>query len=702
MFSFKGEHKYKYMRGVSTILGVCLLFSGTSNSQTTLSAGDVAITTLQSDGNKDFSFVLLTSIASGTEIKFTDDAWHPVGDSLRGSEGTVTWTAASALEKGIEITISESNNTSNISSNYGSVTRSGSFTLSASGDQIHVYQGSDSSPTFIYSFNYDATGFVLTDNDNTGDTGLPNGLTENTNALSVSPHRDNWQYNCPTITNATSAIILASIVNGSNYNSSDTNLYDPIGCNYRDVTISGNAGWRLLSLPVSGSTIEAISDDTPIQGIAGGIDASADANFYIYDDSGAWEEPTNYSTAWGDGFGFALYFYDNTSNGSNELPISIDATGLEPSSDVIINLNKSTTTGGLNHYFTLAGNPFASNYNLNSITQSGTGLQDNVHFWDDGAGSYDPEDRTANSGLIAATWQGFWVEIANTGTSTTITIPTTGRTSNDTTKTFFSKAVSNQGDISFTLTSQNTVDKAIRLAFRDYASKDVDRADASKLVPLVSTYATMAFATNNMLKSVESLPYHLEEEITIPLTITTVGISEEFSFAWTGLETIPAEWQITLHDYEMETSINMRDLNQYVFTEIADVQAKVNPLSTLKGPAAVSMKAKAEPHRFGITISPTSVSNELDENPKSFSLSQNYPNPFNPTTTINYTIEENGDVNISIYNLMGQKVATLVNEQKSAGQYNVRWDASRLSSGMYYYRLDANGQSITRKMTLIK
>ncbi len=96
------------------------------------------------------------------------------------------------------------------------------------------------------------------------------------------------------------------------------------------------------------------------------------------------------------------------------------------------------------------------------------------------------------------------------------------------------------------------------------------------------------------------------------------------------------------------------------------------------------------------------TSNQLDEKPLVFGLDQNYPNPFNPSTTINYSIKEAGAVTINVYNAMGQKVATLVNEMKTVGNYTARWNAASHASGMYYYRLEANGQAITQKMTLIK
>ena len=437
--------------------------------------------------------------------------------------------------------------------------------------------------------------------------------------------------------------------------------------------------------------------------MVGGDFADADANFFIYDDSGNFEEPLTDSTSFGDGKGFAMYFFNNSANNSNVLSDTLDLLGSDPSSDVLVNLNKSTTSGGLNHYFTLLGNPYSSNFNLDSLIQNGTGLQDNVHFWDDEVGSYASEDRTASGGFIASPWQGFWVEVSNAGTTTLVTIPNSGKTSKDTTATYFSKKMNNSGDLFFTLKSKSTFDKAIRIAFRGYATNEIDRADASKMIPLVSSYATMAFNSNELLKSVESLPYNLEEEITLSLQTQLVGVDGEFTFAWNGLETIPGEWEIILHDYVEGATLNMREVSEYIFSAKSDIQAKLNPLSILSDPAMLAMKAKTNANRFAIKISPTSSdSSELDEVAHEFALDQNYPNPFNPSTTINYSVESTGEVNISVYNLMGQKVAELVNATKTAGSYHVTWDASSVSSGMYFYQLTAGKQTLTKRMTLIK
>ena len=80
----------------------------------------------------------------------------------------------------------------------------------------------------------------------------------------------------------------------------------------------------------------------------------------------------------------------------------------------------------------------------------------------------------------------------------------------------------------------------------------------------------------------------------------------------------------------------------------------------------------------------------------------NYPNPFNPTSTINYTIKEIGNVNITIYDALGRKVKELVNEIKTPGSYEVKFDGSNLASGIYIYTMKVNNFFSSKKMILTK
>jgi hypothetical protein len=88
--------------------------------------------------------------------------------------------------------------------------------------------------------------------------------------------------------------------------------------------------------------------------------------------------------------------------------------------------------------------------------------------------------------------------------------------------------------------------------------------------------------------------------------------------------------------------------------------------------------------------------------PGVFALEQNYPNPFNPSTTINFTLAKATDVKLTIYNILGQQVRTLVDTRMSAGQQSVVFDASKLATGVYFYRLDAGSFSSVKKMLLLK
>ena len=93
---------------------------------------------------------------------------------------------------------------------------------------------------------------------------------------------------------------------------------------------------------------------------------------------------------------------------------------------------------------------------------------------------------------------------------------------------------------------------------------------------------------------------------------------------------------------------------------------------------------------------------ENETTPVDFSLGQNYPNPFNPTTRISYSLPDANFVTLKIYDMLGSEVATLVNENKPAGKFEIGFDASRLSSGTYVYKLVAGNYQITKKMQFVK
>ena len=93
---------------------------------------------------------------------------------------------------------------------------------------------------------------------------------------------------------------------------------------------------------------------------------------------------------------------------------------------------------------------------------------------------------------------------------------------------------------------------------------------------------------------------------------------------------------------------------------------------------------------------------EVGSPPNEFSLSQNFPNPFNPLTKIQYTINSNQFVMLKVYDVLGEEVATLVNEEQDKGFHKVDFNAITLSSGVYFYQLKAGDYTSVKKMILLK
>ena len=125
--------------------------------------------------------------------------------------------------------------------------------------------------------------------------------------------------------------------------------------------------------------------------------------------------------------------------------------------------------------------------------------------------------------------------------------------------------------------------------------------------------------------------------------------------------------------------------------------ANVN-LSSLGIPITFSVPGNI----YELTNPSIGIQNISTEIPAVFSLKQNYPNPFNPSTNVKFSIVKAGDVKVVVYDVRGREVQTLVNERLQAGTYEVTFDGSMLNSGVYFYKLTANGFTDTKRMLLIK
>ncbi|MCH7516312.1 MAG: T9SS type A sorting domain-containing protein, partial [Bacteroidetes bacterium] len=117
---------------------------------------------------------------------------------------------------------------------------------------------------------------------------------------------------------------------------------------------------------------------------------------------------------------------------------------------------------------------------------------------------------------------------------------------------------------------------------------------------------------------------------------------------------------------------------------------------------AWGIKVASQAFRFFTWSGVVSVERENNLFPDEYSLSQNYPNPFNPSTTIKFSVPQQSNVVLRVYDILGSEVANLVNETLDAGNYTINFDASQFASGMYIYTLTAGDFTTSKKMMLLK
>ncbi len=191
---------------------------------------------------------------------------------------------------------------------------------------------------------------------------------------------------------------------------------------------------------------------------------------------------------------------------------------------------------------------------------------------------------------------------------------------------------------------------------------------------------------------------------TLTLTQTADGIEVRASIPITNADLYISGAQHVINGSMQSFGSTLRGGKTYTFLA-SDSAVSDKPLCIIQSASMENLTVTGFFNNhvpFTVTTTVTGVEKE-SETPKSFSLSQNYPNPFNPTTQITYTIPKNEIVTLKIYNILGQEVATLINnEEKSAGTYTATFNGSSLASGTYLYRLQAGNFISTKKMILMK
>ncbi|MEO1022964.1 MAG: T9SS type A sorting domain-containing protein, partial [Bacteroidota bacterium] len=476
----------------------------------------------------------------------------------------------------------------------------------------------------------------------------------------------------------------------------------------KTISISGSENWRLMSAPLTSMTFNDLLGDIWTQGFTGADATSGTSNVYSYDETittgdldDGFTSITDQSATMTQGQGYAVYVYsddnDHVVSGDAGFPKSLTFSGSSPTVDVgPVSVTFTTSGTASNDGWNLMGNPFASDLNVGLMgIENDSNIDNFAYVYSASTSSYLTLDAAAadSSTDQIAMGQGFFLKASS---ATTYTFPFASVGDGAT----LQKSVSatKRRDLTFTLSDSDREAEAT-IRFHTHATFEKDPYDGYYLRPFGNDIFGLFSVMDSESFVYNAFPYQIDGELSIPLDYIN-SESGSLTLEWDNLSVFPSEWEFTLVDNNTGSQVDLRTANEYTFE--GSVNSNPSKVNLDSNPDPVVFKDIDHESRFTLLISQTTVSNEEEVTVERFGLDQNYPNPFNPTTNIRYTVPNSGMVNVSIYNVMGQKVATLVNSTQSAGTYTATWNAANSASGIYYYRLESAGQSITRQMTLIK
>lgn len=487
------------------------------------------------------------------------------------------------------------------------------------------------------------------------------------------------------------------------------------------LTISGSEGWRLMSPPSNQLTYGELLESLWTQGFTGADSETGTSNVYTWDEAQQQYVSIQSSTDSVEvGVGLLVYvFEDSNKDGTVEtFPRNIikDMEIYSSETTFPLDLTDDNDSGTTLDGWNLIGNPYPFPINwTNSSHGSGWGKQAmfiSMYIWNSSAGEYQSHNGTAGTFATPdiAPWQGFWVksELANT--------PMTLNENAKSTAGALNKSAQTIPEIRFSLkelqeSSIDALKSGTMVMFSEYSTTGLDQLDSYKLQSLNAEYLSL-FTTSETGENLDinSIPDSLREPITVKLDYDASHISGEYELTWNH-KYLPEQWEFIITDTKNDKKINLKEESSYTIDEgLSKIAPDLNPSFSVPEFGLVEQRrskgATDSESRFTLTISPSqTVTNEFEEEDKqpiALALDQNYPNPFNPSTTINFAVPEQGNVQLEVFDMVGRKVAQLLNEPKNAGDYSINFDASLLASGLYIYRLQVGSSVLTKKMTLIK
>src|SRR5690606_16395001 len=225
--------------------------------------------------------------------------------------------------------------------------------------------------------------------------------------------------------------------------------------------------------------------------------------------------------------------------------------------------------------------------------------------------------------------------------------------------------------------------------------------DTTKVRNIFFTFAVTQLSPVNVAEDlIENALELLMKDLVVPVELTSFSASvteNNVNLNWSTAT------EVNNNGFEVERKLSNGNWNKIGFVAGFGTTSEAKSYSFTDKSVAVGFYSyRLKQVDFDGTFAYSNEVNVEVNPPLVFALEQNYPNPFNPSTMIKYSIHQEGFVNLSVYNLLGEKVATLINNNQKAGRYEVNFDASRFASGVYFYSIEAGSYKSVKKMLLMK
>lgn len=482
-----------------------------------------------------------------------------------------------------------------------------------------------------------------------------------------------------------------------------------------------NSGYRLLAAPVE-TTVGALLYPLWTQGSPGADAPDGPPSVFLYDGT-SYVPVDDFTRSLTPGEGLLVYVFekdDPADESSRNWPKVLQAAGQIP--EGAIDLGLQNTSGGA---FNLIGNPFSTPVALSGFTRSN--VQNQVFVFDHNFnGAFGPgESGSAGGGWRSwngvagsldkghiAPFQSFFVRIdEGVQNAPSLQIPESARVS--------SGELYDAPETGAALQIAGRINgRQVGEFWLSFSENSSSGSDVELLYPLEpESFLALFTESADRALNTKHFPLAPTTPLELPLFIEAwqpdaeagryVSMGGEVELIWPQ-QNLPESWSITLHDRHTGQSVDLRESEAYGFRLEPAGADEPSTLSSANlheaprvQPVGIEKKATA---RFMLEITPatTHEGGAQATVPETFSLHQNYPNPFNPGTRIEYELADRADVRLDVFNIQGQRVATLVNKQQGAGRHSTYFDASRLASGVYLYRLQSGNLSQVRRMTLVR